>query len=47
MGSMYELIYMVDMKKDVKEKDFMDEIRVRNGNMLVMLERETLSEVEL
>lgn len=47
MGSMYELVYMVNMKADKKEKDFMDEIRCRNGNMLVMLERQELSEVEL
>ena len=47
MGSMYELVYMVNMKLDQKEKDFMDEIRCRNGNMLVMLERQELSEVEL
>ena len=47
MGSTYELVYMVNMKNNIKEKDFLDEIRVRNGNMLVMLEREELSEVEL
>ncbi len=47
MGSMYELVYSVNMKKDVKEKDFIDEIRVRNGNMLVMLERAEISEEEL
>ena len=47
MGSMYELTYMVNMKKDAKDKAFMDEIRCRNGNMLVMLERQELSEVEL
>ena len=39
MGSMYELTYNVNMKKDKKAKEFMDEIRVRNGNMLVMVER--------
>lgn len=47
MGSMYELSYIVSLKKDIKEKDFIDEIRCRNGNMLVMLERRELSEVEL
>ena len=47
MGSMYELQYIVSLKKDIKEKDFLDEIRVRNGNMLVMIERQELSEVEL
>lgn len=47
MGSMYELQYTVSLKKGIKEKEFLDEIRVRNGNMLVMLERRELSEVEL
>lgn len=47
MGSMYELIYIVNIKKEIKEKDFIDEIRCRNGNMLVMLERPEISEVEL
>lgn len=47
MGSMYELIYTISMKPEYKEKEFMDEIRCRNGNMLVAIEREELSEVEL
>ena len=47
MGSMYELNYIVSLKNDIKEKEFLDEIRVRNGNMLVMLERLEVSEVEL
>lgn len=47
MGSMYELVYIVSMKINLKEKDFLDEIRCRNGNMLVSLERQELSEVEL
>ena len=44
MGSTYELAYVINLKKDVKEKDFLDEIRVRNGNMLVMLERTQFDE---
>lgn len=47
MGSMYELSYIVSIKERSKEKSFMDEIRCRNGNMLVMLERRELSEEEL
>lgn len=47
MGSMYELVYMVSMKTELKEKSFLDEIRCRNGNMTVCLERQELSEVEL
>ena len=47
MGSMYELVYEVKMKQNQKEKNFLDEIRCRNGNMLVTLERQEISEVEL
>ena len=47
MGSTFELTYMVSLKKDANEKEFLDQIRVRNANMLVMLEREEVSEVEL
>lgn len=47
MGSTYELTYLVSLKNGVKEKQFMDDIRVRNGNMTVLLERPELSEVEL
>lgn len=47
MGSMFEITYMVSLKKEIKEKEFLDEIRVRNANMLVMLEREETSEVDL
>ncbi|MBQ3409148.1 MAG: DUF4956 domain-containing protein [Clostridia bacterium] len=47
MGSTYELTYLISMKKDSREKQFIDEIRIRNGNMTVLLERPELSEVEL
>lgn len=47
MGSTYELVYTVNLKKDVKEKEFLDEIRTRNGNMLVMIERMQFDEEEL
>ena len=47
MGSTFELTYMVTLKKAANEKEFLDEIRVRNANMLVMLEREIINEVEL
>ena len=44
MGSMYELSYFVTLKKGKKAKDFMDDIRIRNGNMLVMVERAVIEE---
>lgn len=46
MGSMFELRYLVKLKKDVKEKDFIDDIRTRNGNLTVCLVREQLHPVE-
>lgn len=47
MGSTFELTYFVDLPNKIDEKAFLDEIRVRNANMLVLLEREELREDEL
>ena len=41
------LVYNVNMKEEKSPKAFMDEIRTRNGNMLVALERPEYNEVEL
>lgn len=37
MGTMFELTYNVVVKKDADEKAFIDALRVRNGNLNVML----------
>lgn len=37
MGSLYELTYDVDLKGNVKSKDFIDELRVKNGNLKISL----------
>lgn len=37
MGSLFELTYMVEMKSDASEKDLIDKIRARNGNLKVAL----------
>ena len=37
MGSMYEITYNVTMKKDINQKELLDEVRVRNGNLNVSL----------
>lgn len=37
MGSLYKLTYNVTLKSDIKEKDFLDEIRVKNCNLKVLL----------
>lgn len=47
MGSMYELVYNVELKKDINEKNMMDEIRCRNGNLTVLLRRQKIGKDEL
>ncbi len=37
MGSLYELTYIIDIKKDICEKKLLDEIRCRNGNLKICL----------
>ncbi len=37
MGSLYKLTYDVKIKHGVKEKDFLDEIRVKNCNLKILL----------
>lgn len=36
LGSMYELFYRVEIKENVKQKDMMDELRCRNGNLTII-----------
>jgi len=40
MGSLYELTYDIEFKNNIKTKDFIDELRVRNGNLKIMLSHE-------
>jgi len=40
MGSMFRLTYKVTLKDDIDQKGFIDNIRVRNGNLEVALMRE-------
>ena len=37
LGSLFEITYMVNMKKDINEKKFIDDIRCRNGNLKIVL----------
>ena len=39
MGSMYELTYNVVLKDQNKEKEFIDKLRVRNGNLTISMYR--------
>jgi uncharacterized membrane protein YhiD involved in acid resistance len=40
MGTLYELTYIVYLKKDINEKAFMDEIRTRNGNLTIIMSKQ-------
>lgn len=44
MGSLYKLTYDITMKNGVKEKDFLDEIRVKNCNLKVLLSHPCMEE---
>lgn len=37
LGSLFELSYTVYLKDDVNEKEFIDELRCRNGNLKIIL----------
>ena len=41
MGSMYELSYIVTLKDLKEEKKFIDDLRVKNGNLKIMLSQST------
>ncbi len=44
MGSLYELTYTVKLKKDINEKEFIDELRVKNGNLKILLSHPLIGE---
>ena len=37
LGSLFELVYKVELKKEADEKKFIDELRCRNGNLNIIL----------
>lgn len=37
MGSLYQLIYSVNLKKNINERDFINKLRVKNGNLEICL----------
>lgn len=39
MGSLYEITYRIELKDDTKEKQMIDDIRCRNGNLTVICGR--------
>ncbi|OJG28306.1 hypothetical protein RU98_GL001554 [Enterococcus caccae] len=47
MGSLYELRYRVTLKDNRKEKELMDAIRVRNGNLTIIFGKVSTNREEL
>ena len=47
MGSMFELFYTASLVSEGKEKEFIDAVRCRNGNLTVLLSRQIPSKEEL
>lgn len=47
MGSLYELTYRISLKKGIKEKEFIDQLRCRNGNLTIVCGIENRSKDEL
>ncbi|MCR5153572.1 MAG: DUF4956 domain-containing protein [Lachnospiraceae bacterium] len=40
MGTLYELTYLITLKPSIDEKKFLDELRVRNGNLTITLAKQ-------
>lgn len=47
LGSLYELTYRIDLKKDTNEKELIDDIRIRNGNLNIILNKQPKESMEL
>lgn len=47
MGSLFELSYRIEMKEDALEKEFIDQIRCRNGNLNIVCSRTAALREEL
>lgn len=44
MGSLYKLSYDISLKKGIKEKEFLDELRVKNCNLKILLSHPCVEE---
>ena len=47
MGSLFTLTYRVELRPDASEKDFIDELRIRNGNLDIVCSSLTVGQDEL
>ena len=44
MGSLFELTYLINTKKNINEKEFIDNLRIKNGNLKISLTHELIGE---
>lgn len=44
MGTLYELTYLIYLKNGINEKQFLDEIRCRNGNLTIILSKQEMTQ---
>ncbi|HBG32320.1 MAG TPA: hypothetical protein DDW82_01035 [Acholeplasmataceae bacterium] len=42
-GTMFELTYMIKMKDTINQKEFLDDLRVRNSNLSITLTTDYVS----
>ena len=47
LGTMYQLTYNASIKDTTKEKELLDQIRVRNGNLPVISSRSVTVQTDL
>ncbi|MBR1771038.1 MAG: DUF4956 domain-containing protein [Lachnospiraceae bacterium] len=47
MGSLFKLTYQVELKEGVSEKEFIDKLRCRNGNLEILLAKQESAGFEL
>ena len=39
MGSLFEITYIVNVKNNINEKEFIDKLRIKNGNLKIVLSK--------
>ena len=47
MGSLFNLTYNLTLKEASKEKEFIDQLRCRNGNLEISISRQEMNTCEL
>lgn len=46
MGSLFKLVYDIELANNVSEKEFLDEVRCRNGNLEITMTKQNMSASE-